>query len=294
MVKFNNITSSYGMYLYTELRLSKLTVDAYLRDVKFLLETLSKDFVAITTNDIEKLINLMSSMEISPKTINRKISAWRSFFEFLVKERFVEDSPIANVEAPKIGRYLPTVLSVEEIDRILQQADRETVSGMRDYAIMETLYSCGLRISELINLCVADINFKDDFIRCRGKGNKERLVPIGERLENVLDIYINDIRPQLLKKKESPNLFLNRMGKSFSRMGVWKIIHKYVKFAGINKKVSPHTFRHSFATHLIENGADLRVVQILLGHSSINTTQIYTFVDATHLRDIYESYHPRI
>ncbi len=288
--KMNNIVGFYRLYLYSELKLSKNTIEAYVSDVVFLISSV-KDIFNVTKDEIEEIITSLYEMGISPRTISRKISSWKSFFDFLMKEGKIVTSPLDMVERPKIGRKLPDVLTVEEINRIMDSVDVNTDAGKRDSAMIEMLYSCGLRISELINLTIADINFNNDYVRCLGKGSKERLVPLGDIVKDRLKKYLM-IRNNFVKKNV-PYVFLNRRGNKFSRMGVWKIIKKYVNLAGITKHVSPHTFRHSFATHLIENGADLRVVQMLLGHSSINTTQIYTFVDSSRLKEIYKVYHPR-
>lgn len=225
------------------------------------------------------------------KTQNRCIASLKSYFHFLLRENKVKSSFITTVEGGKPEKKLPVVLSVEEVERILNVPDEATPLGYRDRTLLECLYGAGLRISELISLRPGDINLELGFIRCFGKGNKERIIPIGEYGVDYLTTYLDVIRPKLNPK--SKELFLNRNGKGLSRQGVYKILKGYAEKAGITKSISPHTLRHSFATHLLENGADLRSVQELLGHSDIATTQIYTHLTVKHIKKVYDEAHPR-
>jgi len=232
--------------------------------------------------------------EITTSTTARYLSSLKGFFKFMFHSGYITKNPTEKVESTKIHRKLPVVLSFEEIEKILAAVDIEARGGLRNRAILEMLYSSGLRVSELINLKVNDLYFQDDVIRVTGKGDKQRIVPVGRSAVEWVNKYLLNIRPFLEKKEKSDNIvFLNNRGTRFSRMGMWKIVTRYVEEAEIKKDVHPHTFRHSFATHLIEGGADLRAVQEMLGHESITTTEIYTHLDKEYLQQVMKEFHPR-
>lgn len=226
-------------------------------------------------------------------TISRNLASIRSFFHFLVREDFILQDPTIHVDTPKIEKRLPRVLTPEEIERLLRAPDQSTPSGMRDYAMLELLYATGIRVSELVSLKSTDVHLSSGFLRCMGKGGKERIIPIGEYAVQALDNYLQQARPHLVRKTKDEALFLNHHGTQMSRQGFWKILKKYAQEAGILKDITPHTLRHSFATHLLERGADLRAVQEMLGHADISTTQIYTHVTKGRLKEIYAAAHPR-
>lgn len=278
-------------YLRAERMLSKNTQEAYIKDILQFNSYINKDIKLTTSNDIIQFLNGLKKTGLSSNTIARKLSSLRIFFRFLVGEGIIKEDPSELLETPKIERKVPLVLDVYEIEKIIGTTD-DTVLGIRDRACLEILYGSGLRISELLSLRIEDVFLKDGFIRVVGKGDKERIVPIGQKgLKAIID-YLERSRPVLAKAK-TPLLFLSKDGKKISRMGFWKKLKFYVLKAGINKEITPHTFRHSFATHLLEGGADLRVVQMLLGHSDISTTQIYTHIDREYLKETIKSFHPR-
>ncbi|MFK7899950.1 MAG: site-specific tyrosine recombinase XerD [Cyclobacteriaceae bacterium] len=289
----------YTNYLKLERSLSHNSIQAYSRDVKklhvFLIDE-EKEVVIekISRTDILSFLEDLHSKEVSPYSQARILSGLKSFFGYLQREKIIESNPTELIEAPKIGRKLPDTLSFVEIESILHSIDLSTPEGTRNRAIIELLYSSGLRVSELISLPINNIYFDIGFIKVRGKGNKERLVPIGKEALKFCTIYQNEIRVHLpIKEKESHILFLNRRGGQLSREFIFMMVKEAVNKVGIEKKVSPHTFRHSFATHLIEGGADLRAVQEMLGHESITTTEIYTHLDRDYLKQIITDFHPR-
>jgi integrase/recombinase XerD len=248
----------------------------------------------IRQEQIKAFIKWINEMEMSPRTQARIISGIKAFYKYLLLEDLIEEDPTALIESPRISRNLPEVLSTEEIDRIESSIDLSKPDGHRNKAIIEVLYSCGLRVSELINLRISDVNLKKGYLRVRGKGDKERLVPIGVSAIKEIEHYLSQRKAQNNIDGDSMDiLFLSRRGKSLTRVMIYTITKNLADKAGINKKVSPHTFRHSFATHLIEGGADLRAVQEMLGHESILTTEIYTHLDRDFLRETIMSYHPR-
>ena len=255
------------------------------------------DLGGVTLHHIEQFLNELADMELSPSTIARNISSIRSFHEFAVVENFAEANPAELVDLPRKAEKLPEVLTVDEILDIINQADITKSAGIRDAAILETLYATGMRVSELTGLELDSLFFEIGFIRVVGKGNKERLVPVGDHAQTSVEHYIEAARGQFLNKKDlskSENkLFLNQRGGPLSRMSIWNIVNKYAEKAEIKKNVYPHIFRHSFATHLLEGGADLRAVQEMLGHSSIITTEIYTHVDRSLLHQVHKEFHPR-
>lgn len=244
--------------------------------------------------DIQEFINWINKIGLSATSQARIISGLKGFFKYLLLENIIDQSPLTYIEAPKIGRKLPEVLSIAEIDEMIATIDLSKPDGERNRAIIETLYGCGLRVSELCDLKLSHLYFNDDFIRVIGKGDKERLVPIGEITKKYITIYIENIRNTINIKKGSEDiLFINRRGSALSRVMIFNIVKDLAQRAGIKKDVSPHTFRHSFATHLVEGGADLRAVQEMLGHESITTTEIYTHLDRKYLREMLQVHHPR-
>ncbi len=226
-------------------------------------------------------------------TLSRCVASIRAFYNFLLQERIVDHDPAIYVHSPKIARKLPHVLTMDEVSSLLVMPDPSTEMGLRDKAMFEVLYATGIRVSELISLNVSDVNLSASFLRCLGKGSKERIIPLGRFARQAVVAYTQAARYSLLQDKEDKALFVNHLGKRLTRQGFWKIIKKYAKMAGIKQDITPHTLRHSFATHLLENGADLRAVQEMLGHADISTTQIYTHVTTTRLKDVYDKSHPR-
>jgi len=282
-------------YARLERGLSENTISAYANDLKRFLEYLDKkglDPHTIGHQDISHYVAYLGK-GLSKRSIARNISAIKSFFKFLKSTGEILQNPTKNINSPKVMRKIPDTLSVEEVNAFLNAPDINNPQGLRDKAILELLYATGLRVSELQNLRLLNVNLDAGFIRTMGKGSKERIVPIGEVAIHYLKEYLNISRPKLLKGKESPYLFVSQLGKAFTRQGLWKLIKFYAKKAGIKSKLSPHTLRHSFASHLLMGGADLRAVQLMLGHSNIGTTQIYTHVTMKHLIDTHKKFHPR-
>ena len=283
------MVKDYRRYLIIERAMSQNTVASYCSDVEKFLAAYGGRPEDAGPADIEDY--LATRNQLSERSQARLVSSLRSFFDWMVKEGYISDNPCDRVEAPKLGVYLPSVLSEEEVDRIIRCVDTSSWMGKRDRAILEILYGCGLRVSEASGLKISSLFLEQGFIRIIGKGNKERLVPIGEMAMEALDAYMED-RPAPASKADGL-VFLNRFGKSISRVSLFKIVKKYTLAAGIMKEISPHTFRHSFATHLIEHGADLRVVQEMLGHENIATTEIYTHVDSSTWQKEILTHHPR-
>jgi integrase/recombinase XerD len=284
--------------LKLELNLSDNTVNSYKTDVVklliFCMELGIKDLDEIDYSDIESYLLKQKEEGISNSTTARYISSFKSFFNYLHQNRYIRNNPSERLKSNRRYRKLPVVLTIEEIDRMFAIPDVNDKLGLRDRAMLEVLYSSGLRVSELINLKLSDLFLQDEVIRVVGKGNKQRIVPIGSSAINWLNKYFLNSRIFLEKKDKSKNLvFLNNRGTGLTRMGVWKIITYYTQEAKINKEVHPHTFRHSFATHLVEGGADLRAVQEMLGHADISTTQIYTHIDRDYVKQMHREYHPR-
>ena len=285
----------YAAYLKLERRFSPASVEAYLHDVNLFLQYRNGgELSAVTPADVENFTVFLLELGMNARSQARILSGLKSFFNYLVLEKVIEVSPAELVESPRIKRHLPDVLSYEEIIAMFDSIDLSTVEGRRNRAMLETLYACGLRVSELVNLSLSMLYFNDGFVRIIGKGDKERLVPIGRTAMRQITGYIESDRCHVPVKKGFENIvFLNRRGTALSRVMVFKIIKETAAAAGIRKRVSPHTFRHSFATHLIEGGADLRAVQDMLGHESITTTEIYTHLDRRYLQDTIEKYHPQ-
>jgi len=285
--------ADYLSYLKVERGLADQTISSYRIDLKEFTDSINKKAVkSITPGEAVNYISLLNQQARKPSTIARKISSLKRFFGYLVNTGTLSDNPFASLSAPKISRYHPDYLSPKEIEQIIDKIDLTSKNGIRDKMIIELLYGCGLRISELINLKLSDMEFEAGFLRVTGKGNKQRLVPMGEYARKSIEKYL--ISYDHKKLQRSSNLLIyNNMGGELSRVGLWKIIKKRVLEAGITKQVSPHTFRHSFATHLIEGGADLRIVQEMLGHADITTTQIYTRIDREYIIAEHRKYHPR-
>ncbi len=299
MSKWHAYYIRFDQYLVLERSLSKNSVSAYKDDIEKL-ENYSKLFLKHQTPDkftykqLSKFIEWIASLNFLPTTQARIVSGIKTFYKFLVLENDIKDSPADLLETPKITRKIPVYLSVEEIDKMLSFIDRSSKEGERNLSMLETLYGCGLRVSELVNLQISNLHLKDEYIKVTGKGDKERLVPIGNRAKKLVTGYMKTIRSHIKIKKGSEDIvYLNNRGAKLSRVMVFYIIKDLAEKAGIKKVLSPHTFRHSFATHLVEGGADLRAVQEMLGHESITTTEIYTHIDRQFLRDNILSYHPR-
>ncbi|MDZ7690125.1 MAG: site-specific tyrosine recombinase XerD [Balneolaceae bacterium] len=299
---FEEELQRYLQFTKVEKGLSEHSIYAYKNDLsrylKFLEQDLRiKDLGGVTLKHIEDYLEELSAMDLSTSSVARNVSSIRSFHEFAVVEKLTEANPAELVELPKKAEKLPEVLNTGEIERILEIPDRTTDQGIRNAAIMECLYATGMRVSELVGMELDHLFFEIGFIRVMGKGDKERLVPVGEQAQNALEHYIEYIRPNYLKdknpQKAKNRVFLNNRGGPLSRMSIWNIVNDAAERAGIEKNVYPHIFRHSFATHLLEGGADLRAVQEMLGHSSIVTTEIYTHVDRSLLHQVHKEFHPR-
>ena len=291
---WNKAIKNYYIYLSIERSLSKNTVDAYIRDIKNLAKFFKKKPLKIKRDDIINYINFLRNSKKSSRTQARIISSIKTFYNYLIFDEKITQNPSSEIYSPKLEKKLPIVLSTEEIDRIISCFDLSKENGERNRTIIECLYSCGLRVTELVNLKISEINFIDGYIKIIGKGNKQRITPINKKLSTYLKNYIENIRFMLkIDKSNSDYLFLNRRGKKISRVLVFNIVKTACQKVGIKKNISPHTFRHSFATHLVEGGADLRAVQEMLGHSNITTTEIYTHLDTNYLKEEMVNYHPR-
>lgn len=288
----------YRHYLLLERSLSKNSITAYLNDIRKLAEfdkyTVAKGPLKLKQKDLRDFLSYLAELGLGARSQARLVSAIKGFYKFLLLENELKDSPAASIESPRLGRKLPDTLSFEEIKNILDVIDVSDPLGARNKAIIETLYSCGLRVTELVNLRISKLNFDEEYISVVGKGNKERLIPIGPDAVKFISIYLNEIRSTLpINSGKEDYVFLNRRGNPLTRVMIFTIVKNLVKETEINKVISPHTFRHSFATHLVEGGADLRVVQDLLGHASITTTEVYTHLDTDYLRSAIYDFHPR-
>ena len=285
----------FRQYLVYEKGLSPKSVEAYLHDVQLLADFLGEDKIADATfEELQKFLKHLYESDFNARSQARIVSGMRAFYRYLIYANVREDDPTELLDAPKIGMHLPDVLTVEEIQSIMDVIDLSTPEGHRNRAMVEVMYGCGLRVSELVTLRLSNLFFDDGFIKVVGKGNKERLIPIGETAMKMVNLYVEGKRKELkIKKGEEDYVFLNRRGAHLTREMVFMLVKKWVAAAGIEKTVSPHTFRHSFATHLIEGGADLRAVQEMLGHESITTTEIYTHLDQDYLRTNIALFHPR-
>jgi len=289
---------SYQSYLKIERGLSANTVDNYTFDIERLVLFLDQNQISISPLKIseETLQQFIYSVskEVNPRSQARIISGLKSFFTYLIFEDYRSDNPLELIEAPRVGRKLPDTLSLSEIDSLIAAVDLSSAEGERNRAILETLYGCGLRVSELVSLKISDLFFDEGFIKVTGKGNKQRFVPVGNPTLKFINIYRNTVRKHVaIQKGFEDTLFLNRRGKQLSRAMIFTMIKQLALKINLNKVISPHTLRHSFATHLLENGADLRSIQLMLGHESITTTEIYVHLDRKHLTQIMHAFHPR-
>ena len=298
-MKWEESIKGFEEYLRLERGLSQNSINAYINDINKLLDFLKQSFKGITPqkvklNHLKSFVEWLNSKGVSPRTQARTISGIKSFYKFLLIEEKINSDPTALLESPKIGRKIPDVLSIEEIDSLIDAIDVEKPEGQRNKAILETLYSCGLRVSELVNLKISNLSFDQNYIKVEGKADKERLVPVSDRAITEITKYLEGYRKSLkIVPGAEDILFLNRRGQRLSRVMIFTIIKNLGNKVNLKKKISPHTFRHSFATHLIDGGADLRAVQEMLGHESILTTEIYTHLDREYLKDTINQFHPR-
>lgn len=291
------LVENYLIHLKVERGLAQNTLDSYRRDLAKFVAYLRNQGVH-NPGDVDRgqIISFMEDLHNNGKaasTVSRNLAAIRSFYGFLTRENLVEDNPSRQLDSPKIPKRLPYILSVAQVTRLLDQPNAKTPAGLRDKAMLELLYATGIRVSELVDLNYGDVNLDMGFMRCLGKGSKERIVPLGRSAIDAIHSYLVHGRPKMLRNHQETAVFLNVHGRRLTRQGFWKILKKYVREAGFKGEITPHTLRHSFATHLLENGADLRSVQEMLGHSDISTTQVYTQVTSNRLRDVYQQYHPR-
>ena len=289
---------AYLTHLQVERRLAKNSVESYARDLVLLAEFAAGQRTGVgrlTRQQLEALVRDLMSQGRSPRSVARAIACYRGFYRFLVIDGRLKESPADDLRPPRAGKTLPRHLSVEEVDLLLEQPDVKTPRGLRDRALIELLYATGLRVSELIGLRPADVNLDASYLTCTGKGDKQRIVPMGDEAADWVRRYVRDARPALLGKRTSPRLFVNarRGGPGLTRVGFWKILKAYGRSAHVDAGLSPHMLRHSFATHLLERGADLRAIQMMLGHADLSTTQIYTHVLQQRMRTVYDRFHPR-
>ena len=297
-MKWQKAQKDYSHYLQIERGLSVNSINSYKQDLKKLIVYLEEHNIEVSpikikAETIQQFIYTVAK-EVNSRSQSRLISGLRSFFDYLIFEDYRTTNPLALIESPKIGRKLPDTLSIQDIDKIVSIIDLSNPQGERNRAIIETLYSCGLRVSELTHLKISDLFFDEGFIKVTGKGDIQRFVPIGNSTQKYITIYKNEIRPHIpIIEAFRDTLFLNRRGKQLSRAMIFTIVKQLAEKAGIRKTIPPHTFRHSFATHLLENGADLRAIQLMLGHESITTTEIYMHMDKSHLKDVVNKFHPR-
>lgn len=298
-MKWEDSKKGYENYLKLEKSLSQNSIAAYINDINKLIVFFTGKYKNITPekvklNHLKAFVQTLNERGVSPRTQARTISGIKSFYKYLLIEGAIDKDPTSLLESPKIGRKLPDVLSMEEIDALINAVDLNKAEGQRNKAMLETLYSCGLRVSELVNLKITNLFFEQGYVKIEGKGGKERLVPASNSAIEEINKYLNTYRKKLRVHKDSENiLFLNRRGRKLSRVMIFTIIKNLAAKLGMDKKISPHTFRHSFATHLINGGADLRAVQEMLGHESILTTEIYTHLDSDYLKSTIQQFHPR-
>ncbi len=297
LMELHTSVDQFLAFIRVERGLSDNTVDAYSRDLARLVDSLVSMGIGsadeVEPLHIHRFLVDLEDRKLAKRTKARILSAVRTYFKFLLRERIVPSNPTENIESPKLGRALPHFLTLEEVERLLEQPDTLTPRGVRDRAMLETLYAAGLRVSELIGLKLDDVNFVVGFVKALGKGKKERIVPLGETAIKWLRRYREEERQLVSSRADTDHLFINRRGKPLTRQWFWKRIKSYALAAGIHKEISPHVLRHSFATHLLNNGADLRSLQLLLGHADISTTQIYTHITLERLKEVHRKYHPR-
>ncbi len=292
----SNVIDQYVGYLRDVRRMSPNTVESYARDLAQLAGFASKreqSVDALQRQDLEGFVRQLMSSGLAPRSVARTVACVRGFYRFVAMERRQDTSPADDLRPPRAWAALPKFLSLDEVDQLLVQPDTSTARGLRDKALIEVLYATGLRVSELVALRAGDLSLDEGYLTCIGKGDKQRMVPLGHEAAEWVRRYLRDGRPKLLGKKSSPWLFVNARGGSLSRVGFWKILKGYGIKAGLSRDISPHVLRHSFATHLLERGADLRMIQMMLGHADLSTTQIYTHVLEARLRASYDKFHPR-
>ncbi|MFH1411025.1 MAG: site-specific tyrosine recombinase XerD [Candidatus Omnitrophota bacterium] len=295
-MKMEESIEQFVFFLEAERAVSRNTVQAYTRDLKKLsqyLKDINTDIVKLRREDLVAFLMQLKDKDLSATTIARNLAAIKTFCKFLVAERIVEENVAALVETPRTWKRIPDVLSKEEVELLIEAPEGKRPADLRDKAVLEIMYASGLRVSEVSGLKRGSVNLESDFVKCSGKGGKERIVPMGREAKKALVKYLEHGREKLLKGRQDEHLFLSKFGRQLSRQSLWKIIKKYAKAAGILKHITPHTLRHSFATHLLEGGADLMGVQEMLGHADISTTQIYTHVNKDRLRKTHEKFHPR-
>jgi len=284
-------------YLSVEKGLSTNTIEAYRRDLlvysKFLESVAKKSFIASSRDDIRDFMLFEKDKGLSANSISRNLTALRMFYRFLTRERMIKTDVSSYIDTPKLWKKIPDILNLEEVERLIAAPDLKKDQGIRDRAILELMYATGMRVSEVSNIKIHEVNREVGFVRCLGKGRKERIIPLGRQASEAITRYLEKVRPSQVKNKTSQELFLNRSGKKISRISLWKLIKKYAQAAKIKKHMKPHILRHSFATHLLERGADLRSVQEMLGHANISTTQIYTHINRDRLKSIHKMFHPR-
>ncbi len=286
----------YVTFLRAERNLAHKTVEAYAMDLRDFLEHLHKQKLSVenvTRDDLLEHLAHLAKTGLSPRSRARHLATLRGFFRFLEDEKLITSNPAVQIDTPKHARKLPVFLNLAEVERLLEAPGTKNSVGLRDRAMLEVLYATGLRVSELVSLSINDVNLNDGYLLAYGKGSKERVVPLGKHAIAKVRAYLEGPRAMILKARQSSALFVTPRGKGFTRMGFWKLLKRYARGAGIAKTISPHKLRHSFATHLVERGADLRAVQVMLGHADLSTTQIYTHVNSTRLKAIYEQHHPR-
>ncbi len=295
--KFDFILDEFVNYLTVERRLATNTIESYNRDIASFFEFISSSGInhigKVKVDTIRSHLKYLLENGLSSASLARHIASIKVFFRFLTNEKQLDEDPSSHLESPKLWSRIPNALTLKEVDLLLNQPDTKTTLGLRDKAMLEVLYATGLRVSELVSLRTNSVNLEAGFLISTGKGSKERIVPIGESARLKTEEYLANSRPQLLKRKNIPELFVSRLGKNMTRQAFWKIIKKYALSAGTKTDISPHSLRHSFATHMLAGGANLRAIQKMLGHADISTTQIYTHIMKDHLREVYDKFHPR-
>ena len=287
---------TYLSYLRDVRRMSPNTIENYARDLAQLggfSERAGKDVAALDRRDLEAFVRELMTSGLSPRSVARTVACIRGFYKFVAVEQKLAENPADDLRSPRAWAALPKSIGLDEIDRLLAQPDVNTPLGLRDKALIELLYATGLRVTELLTLRAGDLSLEEGYLTCIGKGDKQRMVPMGQAAADWVAQYLRTARPHLVRRRSSPWLFVNSRGGPLSRVGFWKVLKQYGKAAGISHDLSPHTLRHSFATHLLERGADLRMIQVMLGHADLSTTQIYTHVLDARLRAVYEKFHPR-
>jgi integrase/recombinase XerD len=293
-----SLVDAYLMHLTAERRLAVNSVESYARDLALLAEYAAgsgQEVSALTRPQLEEFVRTLMAAGKSPRSVARAVACYRGFYRFLLIDGRIKASPADDLHPPRAWKVLPRYLSVDDVDTLLAQPDVTTPRGLRDRALIELLYATGMRVSELIGLRPADVNLEASYLTCTGKGDKQRIVPIGDEAATWVQRYVQEARPALLGRRRSPRLFINARGggSGLTRVGFWKILKGYAIQAGITRSLSPHMLRHSFATHLLERGADLRAIQMMLGHADLSTTQIYTHVLEQRMRSVYDRFHPR-